>query len=412
MRKREMQKKRKSETLKSEGEKMYKLTQIVYEGLTNVSIVGGDYIEIEQNTIVPTIIDNYVHNNDDNYVHNDNVGNSTADYRSRVDSKNPNSPLFKIIGNEDAVELLSWILFDSLNNVGHTCKQNLAFVGPSSAGKTMISKVFAEVLGLPHVEISPKSVNNATDVVKSILHTLNKKAPVGNIVLPPMVILLDESHAFNDNVIQSLLKATDRNDATLSINGTTLDCKNVCWHFATTDLGKMFDAFITRFERVNLRLYTKNEIAKIIQKNNNDWNESICMMVANYCNRIPRESLAFAELVRKAYKFNLTTWEEAAAAVAKKKGIDEYGMTIQRLNVLIALGQRPLSVNQLCATVGCKDEELRKLILPWLLESTPDQNSYVSITNRHHITKEGLAELDKRGIKHKGEAALCTADKC
>jgi Holliday junction resolvasome RuvABC ATP-dependent DNA helicase subunit len=395
--------------LKSEGDKMYKLTQIVYEGLTNVSIVGGDYIEVKQNMIVPTIVDNYVYKN------NDNVGNSIVDCRSRVDSKNPNSPLFKIIGNEDAIELLSWILFDALNNAEHICKQNLAFVGPSSAGKTMISRVFAEVLGLPHVEISPKSVNNATDVVKSILHALNKKISIpygnGNIVLPPMVILLDESHAFNDNVIQSLLKATDRNDATLSINNTTLDCKNVCWHFATTDLGKMFDAFITRFERVNLRLYTKDEITQIIQKSNPDWDKSICMTVANYCNRIPREALTFAELVRKAYKFNPTTLEEAAAAVAKKKGIDEYGMTNQRLNVLIALGQRPLSINQLCATVGCKEEELRKLILPWLLESTPDQNSYVSITNRHHITKEGLAELDKRGISHKGEAVLCMSDK-
>lgn len=386
-----------------------KVTQNYYAGLTNICV-------IEPNMSIPAIdnsADDSNDNHNDNHNRNDyNDCNVTNDYRSRVDSKNPNSPLFKIVGNEDAIELLSWILFDALNNVGHICTQNLAFVGPSSAGKTMISRVFAEVLGLPHVEISPKSVNNAADVAKAILHTLDKKIPIGNIVLPPMVILLDESHAFNDNVIQSLLKATDRNDATLSVNGTTLDCKNVCWHFATTDLGKMFDAFITRFERVNLRLYTKEEIAQIIQRNNLDWDKSICMMVANYCNRIPRESLAFAELVRKAYKFNLTTWEEAAAAVAKKKGIDEYGMTNQRLNVLRALGQRPLSVSQLCATVGCKEEELKKLILPWLLESTPDQNSYVSVTNRHHITKEGLSELDIRGINHKGEAVLCAADKC
>jgi Holliday junction resolvasome RuvABC ATP-dependent DNA helicase subunit len=332
------------------------------------------------------------------------------DFRSRVDPKNPNSPLSKIIGNESAVKVLSWILFDALNQPEHVCTQNLAFVGPSSAGKTMISRVFAEVLGLPHVEISPKAVNNAADVIKVIGNSLGKNL-VGAWKLPPMVILLDESHAFNDAVIQSLLKATERNDGILSSNGTIIDCKNVCWHFATTDLGKMFDAFITRFERINLRLYTKNEIAQIIQKNNSDWDESICMMVADYCNRIPREALTFAELVKKAYRFNPTTWQDAVVAVAKEKGIDEYGMNSQRLNILRALGQRPMSVNQLCATASCKEEELKKLILPWLLESTPDQAPYVVTGNRHYITKEGLAELDKRGISHKGDDVLCSADR-
>ena len=339
-----------------------------------------------------------------------------VDARSRVDVKNPESPLFKIVGNEDATTVLSWVLFDALNKSGHVCTKNIAFVGPSSAGKTMISKIFAEILGLPHVEISPKSVTNVSDIIGLIEIALDKNfvatptSPV-NIIFPPMVILLDESHAFNDAIIQSLLKATERSDAKLSVNGTTFDCKNVCWHFATTDLGKMFDAFINRFERINLRLYTKDEITKIIQKNNPDWDKSICMIIANYCNRIPREALAFAELVKMANKFSPASWEETAAIVADKKGIDRYGMTSQRLNILRALGQRPMSINQLCATAGCKEEELKKLVMPWLLEATPDQAPYVATTNRHYITKEGLIELDKRGIAHNGEAVLCSADR-
>lgn len=137
----------------------------------------------------------------------------------------------------------------------------------------------------------------------------------------------------------------------------------------------------------------------------------VCQMIAGYCNRIPREALAFAQLVKKAYKFEPQTWEMAIVKVAEKKGTDKYGMTRQRLNILRALGQRPMSINQLCAVASCKEEELRRLILPWLLESTPDQLPYVAVTNRHYITKEGLAELDKRGIEHKGEQVLCNLDR-
>jgi len=121
--------------------------------------------------------------------------------------------------------------------------------------------------------------------------------------------------------------------------------------------------------------------------------------------------LAFTKLVRKCRNFESCSWNDAIVAVARKKGIDEYGMTSQRLNILRALGQRPMSINQLCATAGCKEDELRRLVLPWLLESTPDQASYIAVTNRHYITKEGLVELDKRGIVHKGEAVLCSFDR-
>jgi Holliday junction resolvasome RuvABC ATP-dependent DNA helicase subunit len=224
---------------------------------------------------------------------------------------------------------------------------------------------------------------------------------------------LDEAHALSDNVVLALLKATERKDALLRTEkGLTVDCRNVCWHLATTDRGKLFDAFDTRFEKLTLRLYTREEIARIIKMNYPKWDQSACDLVAKYCNRVPREALSFASAVELAHNFHATGWEDAAKRVADLKGIDEFGMTRQRLDILSALGQHPMSINGLCVTAGVKEEELRKFIMPWLLESTADQKPLVTVTSRHYITKEGLAELDKRSVPHKeGGEVLAPMDR-
>jgi hypothetical protein len=51
------------------------------------------------------------------------------------------------------------------------------------------------------------------------------------------------------------------------------------------------------------------------------------------------------------------------------------------------------------------------MVLPWLIESTADQQSLVVTSNRHYITKAGLQELDKRGIKHRGNDVLSSFEK-
>jgi Holliday junction resolvasome RuvABC ATP-dependent DNA helicase subunit len=313
--------------------------------------------------------------------------------------------LSSIVGNEEAVEILSIYLFDALGNSNHVCPHNIALLGPSSAGKTMMARKFAETLEIPYVELNPraiKSIHSISEEIKSACEKYHIDFVGDPIKLPPMVIFIDEAHALSNGIEQALLKATERSDTTLvTEKGVKLDCSNVCWQLATTERGKLFEPFDTRFEKINLRLYTKDEVAQIISNKFPEWTQEICKNIANYCSRVPRESIAFAEMVKLAYAHNPGEWEEVIARVAELKGIDPYGMTYKRLDILTALGQRPLSIDQLCTVAGCEQEELRKYILPWLKESTPDQKPYVVVTNRHYITDEGLAELDKRGISYK-----------
>jgi Holliday junction resolvasome RuvABC ATP-dependent DNA helicase subunit len=324
-------------------------------------------------------------------------------------------PLHHIVGNEQAIEVLRWILADAMTSTLHKCPQNLAFLGPSSAGKTMISRLFAKTLGIPHLEISPRAVRSPQDIIDAIAETCNKeKVPFaafhklnGDYLVPPMVILLDEAHALPNMIQQVLLKATERNDTRLiTEKGLVANCQCVCWHIATTELGKMFDALMTRFRPIRLRLYTKDEIAEIIHRKYPDWEYTLCQGIAKFCSRVPREAIHFAEMVKMAQNYNNQDAISQVQKVAELSGIDPFGMSYQRLAVLKALGRKPMSASEICATVGVKEEELKVYIMPWLLEATPDQEPYVVVTNRHYITRVGLEELDKRGIIHRGEKVL------
>jgi len=319
--------------------------------------------------------------------------------------KSDECPLSQIVGNENAVKVLKWILFQALGDPNHVCRINLAFLGPSSAGKTTISRIFSEVLDTEHIEISPKAVKTAHDIFEQIPKV---QLSDGTWLAKPCTVLLDEAHALQSNIEQALLKATERKDAMLvTEKGAVLNCENICWHFATTDVGRMFDAFVNRFHHINLRLYTKPEIAEIIKRNYPTWDITVCQVVARYCSRVPREALSFANMVQLACAAKGGGGIEALASeTAEMQGVDPFGMTYRRLNILRALGQRPMSINQLCVVAGCKEEELRKFVLPWLMESTPDQEPYIIVTNRHYITSAGQAELDKREIAHGGEEVL------
>ena len=101
-------------------------------------------------------------------------------------------------------------------------------------------------------------------------------------------------------------------------------------------------------------------------------------------------------------------WEAAAARVARSLKMDRYGLTRQRLVVLVALGQLgATSKGRMADFAGCGLEELEKFVMPALLVSTPGDPAMVVVTNKGYaITRRGLEELDRRGIPHRGEEVV------
>jgi len=339
----------------------------------------------------------------------------------------PGTPYYGFIGNRNAINKLIRIDFDALGKFNHACNElSLAFVGPASSGKTNLARRHARAIRLPMVEISPRSVKTLDDVFSKIKevcadphtycdwveeHNGIPLAPHGQInhfYLPPICIFFDEVHALRSNIVQGLLKATEHEDRLfVTESNRRVDCSNVHWMIGTTDRGKLFDAFDTRFVKIFLNLYTRHEISQIIKMNYEDWPREACQLVAHYCPRVPREALAFAREMELEYNMNPIAWQEIARRVAADNEIDEFGMTYKRLAILKALGQGPVAEKRLPIVAGVKAEELDKFTMPWLLASIQDQGPMVTVGTRgYYITEVGLEELDKRSIGHRGKQAL------
>jgi len=341
---------------------------------------------------------------------------SDAEKRAKVDRASPASPFRKFIGNEKAVRKLQTAAYKALGQFNHMMR-DLAFAifGPSSAGKTTVARLYAEAVELPFVEISPKAIKTVDDLFKEIARVLaDEGLPLvevvrkGHYILPPVVILIDEVHALSDGVVQGLLKATEFNDAMMATeSGKTVNTYNVTWMIATTDEGKLFDAFRTRFSPVVLKYLSKADVAKVVKLANPDLSDEVCSLVAHYNSRIPRKALEFARYMRLVKDMQAEdSWEDIARQVAEDEGIDAHGMHEVHLKILRALGQGPIARNRISLVAGRKDEEVERFIMPWLLTDTEDQAALVTVTAKGFtITEAGLAELEKRGINHKGSKA-------
>lgn len=332
-----------------------------------------------------------------------------SNIRFFLNPKNKVSPYYGFIGNEQAIRKLMRIDFAALQRTNHCCADvNLAFIGKAGCGKTALVRRHMFANSLPCIEIHPKSIKTVGDIFKEV-HRVCLEKNIGLVeegfksyTVPPINLFIDEVHALPNNIVQSLLKATEANDRfVVTEENERYDCKNIHWIIATTDRGLLFDAFDTRFTKINLSLYTKDQIAQIIKMNYKDFPDEVCRLVAHYCGKVPREALAFAKEMKLERNMSGKSWEETAKTVARDNEIDDYGMSYKRFAVLKAIANRPMSRVNLATIVGIKVEELEKFILPWLMESTEDQPSCVLVTSRGvSLTEQGAKQLEMRGILH------------
>ena len=316
-----------------------------------------------------------------------------------VDRKAKESPFHKFVGNDKAVKKLQVAAYHALGHPNHMMRDlSFSIFGPASAGKTTLARIYGEAVRLPFIEISPKGVKALDDVFDFIDGVLSRAGiglvdlDEGEHVLPPCVLFFDEVHALSDGIIQGLLKATEFGDAIMQTeSGRILDTYAATWMVATTDEGKLFDAFRTRFNPIHLQYLGKKDVAKIVGNNHPDLSEEVCNLVSHYNPRVPRQALQFArymEMYRKMH--NDMSWKEIAKSVANDEGINEYGFNENQMKVLKNLEGGAVSKKNLATMIGRKEEELENYIIPTLIAETEDQSSLIKSSPRGYIlTDEG-----------------------
>ena len=276
---------------------------------------------------------------------------------------------------------------------------NLALIGPASTGKTLMARAYAHDLA-PFLELQPQAIESLASLHDKLLEVKEQ----------PAIVFIDEVHNLHKKIVQGLLKAVEPNDRQLETeDGLKYNTNKISWVVATTDRGSLDTAWESRFSKISLRHYSREEVAKIVKLTYTQFSDSACTLVSKYCGLVPREALAFAEELLTEYKIRELKGdiEHIAKDVANDCGIDEHGMSYKRLSILTELGNGPIAASRLAGSCQVKKLELDRYILPPLLAKTPDRGPYVSVCSKgYYITPSGLGELDKRDITNLGHHAI------
>jgi len=348
----------------------------------------------------------------------DDFGIKYSDEEIRTILNDAKCPLNNFVGNEEAVDLIKALSFYAWKNNNHAVvnkttgrdeKMNIALLGSAGLGKTTLAKLFAKTVGLPFVELHRvKHVQEIFDLINKVLSA--NKTPIGiyngELKCPPCIVFVDEVHRYTgksrkspSGIMNDLLKVTEPDDAILTNGRWVLDCKNICWVVATTEWHLMPTPFRTRFMEIKLRPYTLEDVTEIVKRRFPDIPLNVCEQAANYGCLIPRQALSFAKMFDLDKGYQSLSWEDAAKFVADKKGIDEYGMTSERRNILILLNKYgTISRDRLCMLTGLDEIELFEMVIPPLVKPSVGEALIQHGRQGWFLSSAGKAELKKRGI--------------
>lgn len=141
-------------------------------------------------------------------------------------------------------------------------------VGPAGVGKTSLAyEVAKKLLKLEPILFNGADLRRPEMIIERLVKVSMVAEPAPDdpapVTVAPCVVFIDEVHAIASSVATALLSALDERRTT-TVDNVLYDFSRVVFLLATTDPGKLTEAFLSRPTRTTLRAYTLEETAGIV----------------------------------------------------------------------------------------------------------------------------------------------------
>ena len=329
----------------------------------------------------------------------------------------PVHPAFEgFVANNEAIEALTDLLeYAALKR--HRWISNVGLFGPKSTGKTELARRVASALDVPYLPLSETGVGDVDQLAERMQEKAreseNAMAVTGQsggipvLSSPPMLVFIDEVHQLKARVQDMLLGVLEPDDRILRGSRVEIDCRNVTFIIATTDWGRLREAFLSRVRQIRLRPYTVEEVARILQHRADVLGDggadslgidpavarlepAAMLAIATAARAIPRVAL---DLLREvgitlALGRHGPSAEEVWVHLQRRVPCDKYGlMPNDKKYLKILRGPSPVGLGNIATQLGVDKSNVEGAIEPYLV-----QRGWVSrAASGRQLTPEGRA---------------------
>ena len=307
-------------------------------------------------------------------------------------------PVFEgFVGNRAAVEALS-LQLRYVEKTDTKAIRSVGLFGPKSTGKTELSRRLARALSVPYLPLSDTGLRDIDQLADRMRdRALEAGRPMivadhqgGHAVLrsPPMLVSIDEVHQLTPRVQDTLLPVLEADDRMLRGSRVIIDARDVSFVIATTDWGRLRDAFRSRVRAVILEPYNTDEIVEMLTyhvENASPGDDAVSdvdaavaqlergalVAIATAARAVPRVALDLLREIGMALRIRICSADADAVwgHLQKMVPCDRQGLTSRdRQYLRIVANRGPIGLDNIATEIGTDRSNVDGAIEPFLVQ--------------------------------------------